>query len=170
MLEEHVEYDSLVGVRRAENHLAVVTENTEVHALTRQLVRYRSYTPGAAQSAMDFINGWFGARGFETMRYTGAGPRGDLSALVARVGAGDPRILLHGHVDVVPGEESQFEPRDEGDELYGRGVYDMKGALAAMAYAIDDLQNVCCEATVGRHDIPDEEGEHGAKTGAEVLI
>ena len=49
----------------------------EVLALTRQLVRYRSYTPGAAQSAMDFINGWFGARGLETARYTGAGPRGD---------------------------------------------------------------------------------------------
>jgi succinyl-diaminopimelate desuccinylase len=119
---------------------------------------------------MDFINGWFGARGFETMRYTGAGPRGDLSALVARVGAGDPRILLHGHVDVVPGEESQFEPRDEGDELYGRGVYDMKGALAAMMYAIEDLQKVGCEATVELLVVPDEEGEHGAKTGAEVLI
>src|SRR3712207_1158866 len=78
---------------------------------------------------MDFINGWFGARGLETTRYTGAGPRGDLTSLVVRVGAGDPRILLHGHVDVVPGEESQFEPREVGDELYGRGVYDMKGAL-----------------------------------------
>src|SRR5215210_4681032 len=100
MLEEHVEYVSLVGVRRAESHLAVVSENTEVHALTRQLVRYKSYTPGAAQSAMDFINGWFGARGFETMRYTGAGPRGDLVSLVVRVGDGDPRILRHAHVDV----------------------------------------------------------------------
>ena len=105
-----------------ETHLAVVTENTEVHALTRQLVRYRSYTPGAAQSAMDFINGWFGARGLETTRYTGAGPRGDLTSLVVRVGTGDPRILLHGHVDVVPGEDTQFEPHEEGDELYGRGV------------------------------------------------
>ena len=43
--------------------LTVITESTEVLALTRQLVRYRSYTPGAAESAMDFINGWFGARG-----------------------------------------------------------------------------------------------------------
>jgi acetylornithine deacetylase/succinyl-diaminopimelate desuccinylase-like protein len=30
-------------------------------------------------------------------------------------------------VDVVPGEEGQFEAREERDELYGRGVYDMKG-------------------------------------------
>src|SRR5215207_5798133 len=147
-----------------------MAENTEVHALTRQLVRYRSYTPGAAQSAMDFIDGWFVARGFETRRYAGAGPRGDLISLVVRMGAGDPRILLHGHVDVVPGDESQFEPREEEDELYARGVYDMKGALAAMMYAIEDLQVLGCEATVELLVVADEEGEHGAKTGAEVLI
>ena len=71
---------------------------------------------------------------------------------------------------MVPGEESQFEPREEEDELYGRGVYDMKGALAAMMYAVEDLQNLGCEATVELLVVPDEEGEHGAKTGAEVLI
>ena len=150
--------------------LAVTTESTEVFALTRQLVRYRSYTPGAAQSAMDFINGWFGARGVETTRYQGAGPRGELTALVVRVGSGGPRILLHGHVDVVPGEEAQFEPREEADELYGRGVYDMKGALAAMMYAIEDLKELGCDATVELLVVPDEEDEHGGRTGAEVLI
>src|SRR4028119_493823 len=45
----------------------------------------------------------------------------------------------------------------------------MKGALAAMMYAIEDLQKLGCEATVELLVVPDEEGEHGAKTGAEVL-
>ncbi|MBA2533837.1 MAG: M20/M25/M40 family metallo-hydrolase, partial [Rubrobacter sp.] len=148
----------------------MIAENIEVFALTQQLVRYRSYTPGAAQSAIDFINGWFGARGLQTASYSGAGPRADLTSLVVRVGEGDPRILLHGHVDVVPGEESQFEPREEKDELYGRGVYDMKGALAAMMYAVEDLRDLGCDATVELLVVPDEEGDHGAKTGAEVLI
>ena len=119
---------------------------------------------------MDFINGWFGARGLETIRYSGVGPRGELTALVVRVGSGGPRILLHGHVDVVPGEESQFEPREENEELYGRGVYDMKGALAAMMYATEDLHLLGCDATVELLVVPDEEDEHGARTGAEVLI
>ena len=35
--------------------------------------------------------------------------------------------MLHGHLDVVPGRPEQFTPRIDGDRLYGRGAYDMKG-------------------------------------------
>jgi succinyl-diaminopimelate desuccinylase len=143
---------------------------TEVLALTRRLVRYRSYTPGATESAVDFICGWFEARGLEASRYKGAGPRGELSSLVVRVGSGSPKILLHGHADVVPGEEDQFEPYEQNDELYGRGVYDMKGALAAMMYAVEDLHAMGCGATVELLIVPDEEREYGGPTGAEILL
>ena len=129
--------------------------------MTRRLVRYRSYTPGAAESAIDFINGWFEARGLETVGYKGAGPNGELTSLVVRVGSGSPTILLHAHADVVPGNEDQFDPREEGDELYGRGVYDMKGALAAMMYAIEDLDKIGCDVTVELLIVPDEEREYG---------
>ncbi len=119
---------------------------------------------------MDFVHEWFEARGLMAERHDGAGPKGELTSLVVRVGSGEPRILLHGHVDVVPGEERLFEPREEGGELRGRGVYDMKGGLAAMMYAVEDLSHVGCEATVELLVVPDEEQEHGGPTGAEVLI
>jgi len=141
-----------------------------VFALTRRLTRYRSYTPGVAQSAVDFINGWFEARGLDPIRHHGAGPNGELTSLVIRVGSGEPRILLHGHVDVVPGEEWQFEPHEEDGELFGRGVYDMKGALAAMMYAVEDLNEIECPATVELLIVPDEERDYDGPTGAEVLI
>jgi succinyl-diaminopimelate desuccinylase len=150
--------------------LEVTTDTTEVFSLTRRLVRFRSYTPGVASSAIDFIHGWFEARGLEAIRYKGAGPDGGLTSLVVRVGSGEPRILLHGHADVVPGEERQFESYEQDGELYGRGVYDMKGALAAMMYAVSDLDATGCDATVELLIVPDEEQEHGASTGAEVLI
>ena len=50
-----------------------------------------------------------------------------------------PTIVLHGHLDVVPGHAEQFTPRVEGDRLFGRGAYDMKGGLAAMMCALRDL-------------------------------
>ncbi len=148
----------------------IATNKTEVLALTRRLVRYRSYTPGAAESTIDFINSWFEARGLDTVGYKGAGPHGELTSLVVRIGSGSPKILLHGHADVVPGEEEQFEAYEQNGELYGRGVYDMKGALAAMMYAIEDLHAMNCDATVELLIVPDEEREYGGPKGAEVLI
>jgi succinyl-diaminopimelate desuccinylase len=148
----------------------VAANKTEVLGLTRRLIRYRSYTPGGVESTVDFINGWFEARGLETVRYKGAGPHGELSSLVVRVGSGRPGILLHGHADVVPGDEDQFETREQSGELFGRGVYDMKGALAAMMYAVEDLHVTGCDATVELLIVPDEEREYGGTKGAEVLI
>jgi succinyl-diaminopimelate desuccinylase len=133
-------------------------------------VRYRSYTPDSAEAALDFIADWCEARGLETLRYPGAGPEGRHSALVVRVGRGSPRLLLHGHVDVVPAEPYQFEPYEANGELHGRGVYDMKGALAAMLYAMGDLEALGCDATVELLIVPDEEREYSGLTGAEVLI
>src|SRR5919202_4872511 len=143
---------------------------TEVLTLARRLVRYRSYTPGAAESTVDFISGWFEARGLDAIRYGGVGPHRELSSLAVRVGSGSPKILLHGHVDVVPGEEDQFEPYEENGKLYGRGTYDMKGALAAMMYAVEDLHAMGCEVTVELLIVPDEEREYGGPKGAEILI
>jgi len=153
-----------------EHSMAVLASKTEVLGLTRRLVRYRSYTPAGAESTIDFINGWFEARGLETFRYKGAGPHGELTSLVVRVGSGSPTILLHGHVDVVPGDEEQFEPHEKDGEFSGRGVYDMKGALAAMMYAVEDLHVTGCDATVELLVVPDEETEYGGAKGAEVLV
>jgi acetylornithine deacetylase/succinyl-diaminopimelate desuccinylase-like protein len=48
-------------------------------------------------------------------------------------------ILLAPHMDTVPGVETQFVPRKEGDRLYGRGACDTKGCVAAMLTAVTTL-------------------------------
>ena len=46
----------------------------------------------------------------------------------------DASLLLNGHLDTVgvEGMDAPFSLRQEGDRLYGRGTYDMKGSLAVM--------------------------------------
>jgi succinyl-diaminopimelate desuccinylase len=79
--------------------------------------------------------------------------------LTAGVGPLDaPAIIFHGHLDVVPGHAEQFTPRIEGDRLYGRGAYDMKGSVAAMMCALRDMveqQSVRVRFVC----VPDEESE-----------
>src|SRR5688572_15763686 len=57
-------------------------------------------------------------------------------------GAGGGRsLMLNGHIDTVgvEGMEHPFEPRIEAGRLYGRGAYDMKGAVAASLAAVHAL-------------------------------
>jgi succinyl-diaminopimelate desuccinylase len=77
--------------------------------------------------------------------------------------------LLHGHVDVVPGHGEQFEPRLDGDRLYGRGAYDMKGALAAMLLAVADLREQD-QIRVRLGIVPDEESEEDTDRGGDLLV
>ena len=78
-------------------------------------------------------------------------------------------MVLHGHLDVVPGRPGQFEPRVEGDRLYGRGAYDMKGALAAMLVttaAMRDQDRVRVRLGI----VGDEESEEEAERGSDRLV
>lgn len=82
---------------------------------------------------------------------------GDRRALLVRACAGTPELLFAGHVDVVPGAPGQFVPRIAAGRLYGRGAYDMKGALAAMLLAVADLAAAPPAAGVSLLIVPDEE-------------
>jgi acetylornithine deacetylase len=55
----------------------------------------------------------------------------------ARGRGGGRTLLLNGHTDTVGhnGYERPLEPRREGDRLYGRGSFDMKGGTAAALWA-----------------------------------
>jgi acetylornithine deacetylase len=71
------------------------------------------------------------------------------SVVATKRGSGGGRsLLLNGHLDTVgvSGMEAPFNPRVDDGRLYGRGAYDMKGALAAMLLA-------ATEATALRGDV-----------------
>ena len=83
-------------------------------------------------------------------------------------GSGGGRSLrLNGHLDTVgvAGMNAPFEPRIEGDRLYGRGAYDMKGALAAMLLAASEVTGLRGDVIVTL--VADEELE---SIGTEAVV
>ena len=138
----------------------------ELVALAEQLIGYETVEPESISEAAAFVQGWLEARGIEAERDEVRG----LPVIKAEVGPeGAPTVVLHGHLDVVPGLPGQFEPRIEGDRLYGRGAYDMKGALAAMlvvAAAMRDQERVRVRLGI----VGDEESEEEAERGCDHLV
>jgi succinyl-diaminopimelate desuccinylase len=135
-------------------------------ALAERLITYDTSTLEGMQSAAGFVKGWLEARDVEV---TGTMHNGR-PVLAATVGpANAPTIVLHGHLDVVPARPEQFSPRLDGDRLFGRGAYDMKGGLAAMMLAVHDLAG---------HDgvrvhfvcVADEESEELEQRGSDYLV
>jgi succinyl-diaminopimelate desuccinylase len=136
--------------------------------LAERLIRYDTSRPDAIVAAAGFIKGWLESRDIEVHEQEHNG----LPVLVAEVGPGSdavPCVILHGHLDVVPGRPEQFEPHLDGDQLIGRGAYDMKGGLAAMMCALKDVERqervrvrfVC---------VPDEESEEIDERSTDLLV
>jgi len=92
---------------------------------------------------------------------------GEVSNVLITRGRGSPSLWFLGHTDVVPsGPEDlwtflPFHPDEKEGELYGRGVADMKGAVAAMVVALETFatQHPDHPGQIGLLLTSDEEGD-----------
>ncbi|HKA66288.1 MAG TPA: M20/M25/M40 family metallo-hydrolase [Solirubrobacterales bacterium] len=138
----------------------------ELVALATRLIGYETSGSEAVSEAAGFVKGWLEARGIEAERDEVRG----LPVVRAEVGPeGAPTVVLHGHLDVVPGLPGQFDPRVDGDRLYGRGAYDMKGALAAMLVTVAAMRDQD-RVRVRLGIVGDEESEEAAERGSDYLV
>jgi succinyl-diaminopimelate desuccinylase len=137
--------------------------------LAERLITYDTSTLDGLRAAAGFVKGWLESRDVDVRDSDHEG----LPVIQADVGApvdsGAPTVVLHGHLDVVPGRPEQFQPRAEGDRLIGRGAYDMKGGLAAMMCAVREAaaQNAVCVRFLCT---PDEEAEEVDQRSTEALV
>jgi succinyl-diaminopimelate desuccinylase len=108
----------------------------EIIDLAGDLVAYQSISPDH-DGSIDYIENGLTELGFLTIRLD----QNDTSNLVARIGNSGPIFAFAGHVDVVPiGELNKwfFDPFTltyKDGNLYGRGIADMKGAIASFMMA-----------------------------------
>jgi LysW-gamma-L-lysine carboxypeptidase len=84
--------------------------------------------------------------GFETVNIDSVGN------VIATKGSGDPRILLCGHMDTVPG---QIPVRIDSGFLFGRGASDAKAPLISMLLACSEFKQ---SGTIIFAGVVDEEG------------
>lgn len=118
-------------------------KTSEIVALSKQLIRIPSVTASplerldeihrAATFIYDYLrNHGLGVRYYNRTKYPAilAGFPGQMSA----------SVMLAGHFDVVEPEpdDSQFEPRIDGDYLWGRGAADMKTVVATYMVWLKD--------------------------------
>ena len=115
-------------------------EPSSLSELTSELVAIDSVNPalvpgGAGEREIAFfVADWCAKHGLDVEMLGDDRP----SVVATRRGSGGGRsLLLNGHLDTVgvAGMEKPFSPRVEDGRLYGRGAYDMKGALAAILLA-----------------------------------
>jgi len=126
----------------------------EVTDLLQQLIRNRCVNDGSATSgnearSVDTLSQYLGSSGLDLETYAAIEGR---ESLVARIEGSDrnaPTLLLMGHTDVVPANESHWQRDPFGAELvdddagtsfvWGRGAVDMLNLTASMAVATKRL-------------------------------
>ncbi len=85
-----------------------------------------------------------------------------------------PFIVFNGHLDTVPIADPEawthdpFDPRVEDGKLYGRGSCDMKASCAVIIHALELLDKLGVDCTVGAQLVPDE--ERGGGQGTRLLL
>lgn len=143
------------------------SDDEEILEVTRRLVAYRTTAdrPEQLKACMAFITGYFDGSGASLRHFTW---NGKPALFVSFDGRKEQEIILNGHIDVVEGHETQFTARRDGERLYGRGTYDMKGAVAVFMLVMKRLARKRRPPKVGLMLVSDE--EIGSRNGTKRFV
>ena len=141
----------------------------------QKLVAFESTSPLSNVAVTDYVQETLERLGFRIERVDYDDPRGvKKSNVIGKRGEGTGGLAYFGHTDVVPAdpwffdEHGPFDPTIKDDRLYGRGSCDMKGSIACMLAAAEQVavadQNVPLYITCTADE---EVGYGGARQVAE---
>ncbi|MEM0075358.1 MAG: M20/M25/M40 family metallo-hydrolase [Conexivisphaerales archaeon] len=121
------------------------TDSSPLLDVTKAPVMISSVNPPSKERAVVyFIASWFEKRGGYQISNVEVG-RDQQNVMITKENSLGRSISVDGHMDVIPAEDGWLVNAfggQMGARMYGRGVADMKGTLAAMVIAIDALNKV----------------------------
>ena len=148
---EYVELDSFAEYqavmrnflrRPIPERLKKAAENSEpLHLqLLRKLVAFPSVTGDFTpiNNSLRYVADFLKTRGMHVQEFEREGYRSVYASVQAHNMR--PSVLLGAHIDVVPADTSQFTLSIKGDKIYGRGVMDMKFAIASYLALAETLK------------------------------
>ena len=141
--------------------------NNKIIHLIKDLVEIESTEdkPDNLKKIIDYVENYFSDTNLHIERFE---HNSKLSIIVSNNSDRQKTVILNGHLDVVPGEPSQFILKHVGDNLIGRGVFDMKSYAAIMMLALKEITKSCPDLSIGMILNTDE--EIGGNNGMRYLI
>ncbi|HSX28995.1 MAG TPA: M20/M25/M40 family metallo-hydrolase [Candidatus Saccharimonadales bacterium] len=119
----------------------------------------------ANHDALDYIERFVAERGMHVVRHEWNG----VESLIATTKVTKtPTVMLAAHIDVLPAPEASFQLTEKDGKLYGRGVLDMKFAIATYLKLVDSLADNLQDYDFGIMITTDEEA--GGYDGVVRLI
>ena len=147
LTDEAIAGDAEIAQTRRALAGAIAQSSHEIVALARALVAVPSvYPPGDTYAVADAIEAMFKGCNISVERY---GTLPHVMNLVVRVRGAAPgrRLVFNGHLDTFPLVNAKqwsadFNGEERDGKLFGLGVSDMKGGLAAIIFALRHLAGI----------------------------
>lgn len=135
----------------------------QILKITKDLIKFRT-VDGAFEefeNTVEYCENFFADSNVILKKYNYAGYP---ALVILSKDTKKPTFMLQGHLDVVDGSDSQFQPERKDEYLYGRGTVDMKGFDAIAMYLIKYFSKNHPEIPIGLMLTFDEEigGANGA--------
>lgn len=153
-------------VTKQQLHEAVLAHKEDLLTLCQQLIQIKNQSPiDDQQPALDFVRNYLAEHGIDSEQIV-ADAGEDYPVVYARIGSDEGfRVVLNGHVDVVPvgnldgWDFDPFSGEIRDGKILGRGTSDMKCGLAVLLFSMAMLNESGADlkGDIRLHVVCDEE-------------
>src|SRR3989338_3154557 len=139
----------------------------EIIGLTKQLISFRTTADRTDEikKCIDFIQKSLRGQDLYVKRHES---NGKLSLWISFNRKKKQKIILNCHIDIVDGQDAQFQGKVKNNILYGKGAYDMKAAAAIFMTLMKHFSQMKNKPSIGLMVVSDE--ETGGLNGTKYLI